>query len=258
MTDKNTEMDIMEEDMELSSDFDTKTHPWRICPIGTHLVRTHDLHIPPSKKHPEGSLTTRHKHCAANPSKKDVLSFEEIQEMTKMNFSNLSAPPTPNVLSEFPRADEFDQYICGWVRYWNDIFNPKMPLDSNLVKALIATESGFDPISENIVGKTHARGLMQIIVPTHEAIGDHHGELKNYLIHVKLTDLFDPSTSICIGVRWLFRKKETASSRLHREATWIEAIEDYKSYLKDMIADKNYIPKPISHLQEYYIRLREH
>lgn len=98
---------------------------------------------------------------------------------------------------------------------------------------------------------------MQIIVPTYEAIGDHKGELKDYLIDAKLTDLFDPSTSICIGVRWLFRKKETASSKLHREATWIEAIEDYKSYLKDMIENKNYHPDPMTRLQNYYTRLKE-
>jgi soluble lytic murein transglycosylase-like protein len=49
------------------------------------------------------------------------------------------------VLTEYPNADKFDQQIRGWVRYWNDIFQPSDPLDPNLIKALIATESGFNP-----------------------------------------------------------------------------------------------------------------
>lgn len=47
----NTDLDLLEENLELTSDTDSKIHPWRICPIGTHLVRTHDLHIPPSREH---------------------------------------------------------------------------------------------------------------------------------------------------------------------------------------------------------------
>jgi hypothetical protein len=47
-----------------------KIHPWRRCPIGKHLVREHPLYIPPSKTHPSGFVTTRHEHCADNPSHK--------------------------------------------------------------------------------------------------------------------------------------------------------------------------------------------
>jgi hypothetical protein len=256
MTNSSTEIDFIEENLELCSDSDTKIHPWRTCPIGKHLVREHSLHIPPSKIHPDGMTTIRHQHCAVNPSKKDLLSFDEIQEITKMHFAKLIGPPTKEVLKEFQNADQFDDIIRGWVYYWNNIFNPKEPLDPNLVKALIATESGFDPKSENIIKKIHARGLMQITEQTHHILRDHKGELKDHLIQSTAIDLFNPSTSICIGVRWLFRKRETACARLHREATWIEAIADYKSYLKDMIKDKDYIPTPMMHLKEYYHRLQ--
>ena len=50
--------------------------------------------------------------------------------------------------------------------------------------------------------------------------------------------MLDPSTNICMGVRWLFRKKEIVSSRLGREATWLEAVEAYKSVLKKKKAGK--------------------
>lgn len=72
-----------------------------------------------------------------------------------------------------------------------------------------------------------------------------------------MSELFDPSASICIEVRWLFRKKETAAHRLNRDATWFEAIAEYKSYLKDMIKDKDYLPHAMKRLQEYYSLLTE-
>jgi hypothetical protein len=37
-----------------------KVHRWRLCPIGKHYVREHQEHIPPSKKHPNGEVITRH------------------------------------------------------------------------------------------------------------------------------------------------------------------------------------------------------
>jgi hypothetical protein len=54
-----------------STDVKPKAHPWRHCPIGEHLVREHLEHIPPSKTHPNGLVTTRRAHCAKNPSEKD-------------------------------------------------------------------------------------------------------------------------------------------------------------------------------------------
>src|ERR1700677_2551035 len=68
-------------------------HPWRVCPYGEHWVRTHPLHIPPSKKHPKGTVTTRHAHCARNPSGKDELYPEEIQEIADQHFSGLKKKP---------------------------------------------------------------------------------------------------------------------------------------------------------------------
>lgn len=54
--------------------------------------------------------------------------------------------------------------IAGWTKYWNEVLLPKDNLDPNLVKALIATESGFNPDAKIKVGKKagYARGLMQV------------------------------------------------------------------------------------------------
>ncbi len=46
--------------------------------------------------------------------------------------------------------------------------------------------------------------------------------------------------NICAGIRWLFRKMETASAKLRRQASWIETVAEYKSYLKDFIKNPNH------------------
>jgi hypothetical protein len=229
-----------------------KTHPWRICPIGEHYVRTHVLHVPPSKEHPEGQTVTRHAHCANNPTHKDFLSFDEIQAISKTYFSDLIGPPKSGILTKFPEADEFDQYIRGWVRYWNEVFHATDPLDPNLVKALIASESSFKqktniPTSKN--GIERARGLMQIIDRTLAILGDHKGEIRDHYINLTHDEIMDPSANICAGVRWLFMKKITAAERLHHKASWDDAVAEYKGRLKNIINGDN--PDPYDEMQKF-------
>ncbi len=212
-----------------------KIHPWRLCHIGKHFVKKHIVHLPPSREHPNGTTIERHEHCAINPSKKDILSFDEIQEITEKHFHQLGGAPKAGMLKGYAYADKFDAEIRGWTRYWNDIFSLPDPLDANLVKALIASESSFHQ-ETNIPAKKHgrARGLMQITDSTMTALSNHHGELSNYLICFEHVKLLNPTANICCGVRWLFRKKITASSKLDRQATWIEAVADYKGILKNL------------------------
>ena len=233
-----------------------KIHSWRICPLGKHYVRKHSEHIPPSKKHPEEEIIIRQAHCAANPSHKDLLSFDEIQEISNKYFADLSGPPTPNVLTEYSQADNFDNLIRGWVLYWNDIIRLEDPLDPNYLKALIATESGFDPTADNKINeKIHAHGLMQITDQTWTILNNHKGELSNHLISFTKDNLYDPSANICAGVRWLFRKKVTASSKLGRPATWEETVIDYKGYWDDV--DNGKLPSGLKKLRTYYQRLQD-
>lgn len=267
MTKINTNLDVLKQDSEISSD-DNKAHPWRICPIGKHYVRTHTLHIPPSKNHSEGQVVTRHAHCADNPSHKDVLSYDELQVIAKTHFIELVGAPRSGVL-EFPRADEFDSDIRGWVRYWNEIFHPKEPLDPNLVKALIASESSFKtetvtsqktPEKNKKIGC--ARGLMQITDSTLKIISTHKGEIKDHLIHVSSKEIMEPTVNICVGIRWLFTKKTIAAERLHHTATWDDAVAEYKGILKAITNNKDpsHNPDPYNEMPTFrktYKLLRE-
>ena len=234
---------------------DEKAHPWRVCPLGQHFVRAHSEHIPPSKKHPQGDVVIRNAHCAHNPSHKDLLSFDEIHVISNNYFETLSGRPTAGILTKFHKADDYDLLIRGWVHYWNEVFDFEDPLNPNLIKALMATESSFEEQAVSPNHKNRARGLLQITEETLHILNDHKGELSNHLMFIRAKDLFDPSVNICSGVRWLFRKQITASSRLKRKATWEEAIIEYKAYWK--IIDAGQIPKAIVELREYYKQLEE-
>jgi hypothetical protein len=209
-----------------------KSHPWRLCPAGEHWVRTHPLKVSVSDKNPTG-LTSRHGHCASNPSGKDFLYEDEMEEIAKNNFPKLKGPPTNNNLG-YPNGNDYDELIRGWVNYWNSIFNSKIPLDPDLVKALIATESGFNKDS-HVKNKRvkNAKGLMQITDQTQRILKDPKGELKDHLVHVAQNKLFDPVKNIGAGTRWLFRKKEILDARNHKDNSWFDVIWDYKGFDKN-------------------------
>jgi hypothetical protein len=205
-------------------------HSWRICPYGEHWVRTHPMHVPASKTHPEGSITTRHEHCAKNPSGKDQFYPDEVQEIAKNNFSKLKNKPCPISLISGVDGNQYDDFIAGWVQYWNEVLKPDELLDPNLVKALIASESGFN--AKAMASKTNsnsARGLMQITNKSRKLLGGDHGDLKDHLITVTKEELNDPNINICAGIRWLFEKRRIASVHLKRTATWTEAVWKYKT-----------------------------
>ncbi len=207
-------------------------HPWRVCPYGEHWVKTHPMHVPPSKTHPEGTVTTRHEHCADNPSGKDQLYTDEIQEISSRHFSNLKNKPCPLSL-KFENGNMYDDLIAGWVQYWNEVIKPSEALDPNLIKALVASESGFDPeILANKENQNSARGLTQVTNATRRILGDDKGELKDHYVNVTREDLNIPSVNICAGIRWLFQKRILSSARLERQATWLETVYDYKAASK--------------------------
>jgi len=211
----------------------TKSHPWRLCPPGEHWVVAHPLRIPPSEKNPAGSVTTRSAHCHGNPSRKDSIYADEITEIAQQNFADLKGAPTAYNLG-FKNGNDFDHLIRGWTKYWNEVFKPKEPLDPDLVKALIATESGFRTNVVVKVGRTknRARGLMQVTDESQKILGNSKGELKDHLVHVDQEDMSDPNQNICAGIRWLFRKKQIADIEAKRELTWLEAIQKYKAEKK--------------------------
>jgi len=208
-----------------------KMHSWRLCPPGEHWVRTHSLKVPPSKSNPVGSTTTRHGHCALNPTRKDQLYPDEIQEIGTQNFSRIKEKPCPIDLgfSDKYKGNQYDDLIAGWTKYWNEVLEPEVSLDPDVVKALIASESGFNPnILANKRDQDSARGLMQITNKTRKILADEKGELKDHYLTLTREELNDPSNNICAGIRWLFRKHAIASSRLRRSASWEEAVAEFK------------------------------
>lgn len=132
-------------------------------------------------------------------------------------------------------------------------------MDPNLVKALIATESAFrlNPPAPKAGIAGNAHGLIQLTDQAIKALGDPNGELLNHLVKISTEDTTDPNLSIGAGVRWLFRKRDLASHRLKRMATWREAIAEYKSYLPDMVSDKDSNPPQLKKLDTIYGKLKK-
>lgn len=56
----------------------------------------------------------------------------------------------------------------------------------------------------------------------------------------KGSEVMDPSLNIAAGIRWLFHKRDFATRRLKRKATWIEAVEDYKDILRRRLGGIKY------------------
>lgn len=53
--------------------------------------------------------------------------------------------PSSGKLSEFSHSDDYDNVIGIWTDYFNKKFFSESPLDPDAVKALMASESGFNP-----------------------------------------------------------------------------------------------------------------
>lgn len=232
-----------------------KTHPWRTCGIGRHWVVEHPLTTPKG-------VTTRRSHCADNPKRgkkviQDYLTKDEIYKISEKYFPTLSGPPASGKLKDFSergKGDQYDFYIRGWVKYWNEVLNPDEPLDADLLKALIASESSFNPhpMPQNAGTAGQAYGLIQLTDQAIKALRDPNGELKDHLIEMMKEDASDPNVSICAGTRWLHQKKKLASHKLKRQATWDEGIAEYKGYLSDMISGKNNSPEGMKRIHKLY------
>lgn len=178
----------------------------------------------------------------AKRSGKDQVYGDELVQMVENYFESVKLQPTTDNLDFKYKGNKFDDLIAGWTKYWNEVLSPKDELDPNLVKALIATESGSDPDAKINAGKKagFARGLMQVTDWALEILKDENGELKDHLVDFDQKDMRKPALNIAAGVRWLHRKRETASAKLKRQATWIEAAADYKSYLEQWEKNPNH------------------
>jgi hypothetical protein len=213
-------------------------HRWRRCPYGKHWVRDYPKNVEPSDKHPDG-ITVVHSHCAWNPSHKDELYPEEIKEISE-HFSKLENGPNPDSLG-FKNGTTYDSLIAGWTQYWNDILQPDVPLDPNVVKALVASESSFIPSKITRAGKGDwARGLMQVIDQSRQILADQKGEIKDHFVNLTDVEVLDPAINICAGVRWLFQKRKLAQAHYGEEVDWDKVIYFYKAAQKNPDVMKKY------------------
>lgn len=208
--------------------FREPVHPWKICPPGEHYVRQALV----QEHRRDGAVVRGHlrrDHCRESQgSTRNVITAHEAADMAKL-FPN-SDKPLGSSLGYGKRELEFDSLIRGWTEYWNQVLNPTPPLDPMLVKALIDSESSFDANAGK--GKKRALGLMQLMPNTIRYLNGDMNELKDHIFEFDSKEILDAGLNIAAGIRWLFRKRELASHRLKREATWEEAVSEYKDYLR--------------------------
>lgn len=192
----------------------------------TVVVREHPRRVPISKKNPSGrTLVDRHfRHIEGR-----FLDLTLIGE-TFRNYDKKKVLQPGKEKLLLPDEDKYDEYIAVWVDYFNKKLNLKPPIDPDMVKALIASESTFNPDAVN----KKATGLSQITTETLEILQNLRGEAKDFVFKdIRKKDLKDPNVSVALGVRWLAYKKQYAEKILKRTVTSDEVIQVYKGILND-------------------------
>ena len=212
-------------------------------------VREHPMHVPVSEKNPTG-ITIRDRHFRRL--KGTYLDAAEIESIFRNYDRKGIVYPTAGKLNKYKNADKYDEAIAVWTDYFNKKFNSAPPLDPDVVKALIASESGFraDP-REN----KKAFGITQITPSTLKIVQDPSGEAKDFIFNkVRQKDLKDPKIAIPMGIRWLFRKRATAMNQLKRAPNHEEVILEYKGLLK---SDSDYKKAALKKYREAYAELKK-
>jgi hypothetical protein len=231
-------------------------HRWRICPPGQHFREGTTVS---SYEKKDGTFVHGHPRtwtCVNNPSGRDQMYAEEIREIASRHFDQTPKKPLPQISKFGKKSPLFDSLIWGWTQYWNEVLSPEIPLEPEVVKALIASESSFKTDATNkLKGPNRARGLMQVLDGTLPYLTDRHKELRDHFLNLTEDDMLDAGLSICAGIRWLFRKREIASVILKRQATWEEAVADYKHYLKEY--RKNPDHRGMKYFRDYYQELKQ-
>jgi hypothetical protein len=217
----------------------------------TTMVREHQMHIPISENNPIG-ITTRNRHLRRL--KGTYLDAAEIKAIFKNYDRKGIAYPTKRKLAEkYKDADKFDEIIALWTDFFNKKFNANPPIDSDVVKALISSESDFNP--DPLGNRQIAIGIAQITKKTLKILQDPEGEAKEFIFkNIRQKDLKDPNISIPMAVRWLHRKEETAARKLKRSPSHEEIILEYKGLLK---SDSDYKKAGLKKYREAYATLKK-
>jgi uncharacterized protein with HEPN domain len=208
-------------------------HKWRVCPLGFYDVGNFKRSVKSSAKHPDGLATVR-EQCRKNPSGKDQLYPKEILAVTEVGARDLSTLGPIGKLKSPPKANNLDTEMLIWTKYWNDVLTPATNLTANCVKALFGSESTFGKNARalRVAKNNFARGPFQVTDQARKALGNENGELKDHFVTATANDIKRPGIAVAAAIRWLFEKQRLASSYLGREASWEEAVADYKGYLR--------------------------
>jgi hypothetical protein len=212
-------------------------------------VHEHPRHVPISRKNPDG-ITIVDEHLRRL--KGTYLDPEEIKSTFASYDRKGLIYPASGKLGMYKNSDKYDEAIAVWTDYFNNKFAANPPLDPDVVKALIASESGFrvDP-PENKV----ALGIAQITRSTLKILQDPKGEASDFIFNkIRQKDLKDPNIALPMSVRWLFRKRATAMNRLKRDPNHEEIILEYKGLLK---SDSNYKKAGLKKYREAYAELKK-
>ncbi len=182
-------------------------------------VKEHLRHVPVSSKNPAG-VTTVDEHTRRL--KGTFLDRDEIESTVKNYNKKFIAYPTSGELKEFKNADAYDELIAIWTDYFNQKFKLVPKIDPNVIKALIASESGFDEAPK---GNSIAFGITQITKETLRILQDPKGEAREFIFNnIRQKDLNDPRIAIPMAIRWLARKQQTAAAKLKHAPTSEEVI----------------------------------
>lgn len=124
-------------------------------------------------------------------------------------------------------------------------------MDPDIIKALIASESGFEKNPKN----PQAIGVAQITRETLKILLNPEGEAKEFTFKgVRQKDLKDPEIAIPMGIRWIFRKKRLAEGKLGRGAIPEEIVLEYKGLLK---SKSDYQRQALKNFREHYAQLKK-
>ncbi len=214
-------------------------------------VREHPMHVPVSEKNPTG-ITIRDRHLRRL--KGTNLDAAEIKSIFKnYDRKGIIYPTKGKLTKKYKNADKYDEVIAVWTDYFNKKFNANSPIDPDVVKALISSESDFNP--DPLGNRKIAIGIAQITKQTLKILQDLDGEAKEFIFKkVRQKDLKDPNISIPMAVRWLQRKKETAASKLKRAPSHEEEILEYKGLLK---SNSDYKEAGLKKYREAYAALKK-
>lgn len=210
------------------------------------IVKEHSRNVRVTQKNPTG-ITIVDSHLRHIDGK--YLDLNLIQETFDNYKDKKIIYPAAKKLN-LPNEDKYDKYIAVWVDYFNNKLSLKYPLDPDMVKALIASESMFNPNAVNL----NATGLTQVTADTLKILQNLSGETKDFVFkNIRKKDLKNVNVSVALGVRWLAYKKIYAEKILKRVATPEEVIQVYKGILNDKSLKANKIMKKY---REFYDKLK--